>query len=59
MKWEDYKEQQRAIPPNRELVDVECPRCGQKIYRDTRFVLTSYPEQYRYFCEKCGWGGTA
>ena len=59
MKWEEYQKQQRAIPPDKVLVDVECPKCGMKIYRRTDVVLTTYPPMHGYVCENCGWTGTA
>lgn len=59
MKWNNFVNQTRTMPTGKELTDIECPKCGEKIYRDTTIVLTSYPEQYGYFCESCGWTGTA
>lgn len=38
------------------LTDVDCPKCGRKIYLDNTIILTSYPEKYRYWCP-CGWEG--
>ena len=37
--------------------DVDCPRCGRKIYFDGTVVLTTYPAKYCYWC-RCGWTGT-
>lgn len=58
MKWEEH---QKRMPmeqefPNRILTDIECPKCGKKIWKRTDIVLTSYPAQYQYECE-CGWVG--
>lgn len=38
--------------------DIECPKCGRKIYLNNMIVLTSYPVKYAYWCS-CGWEGTA
>lgn len=60
MKWEEYND---AIQPqrqfsNREQVDVECPKCGKKIWRRNDIVLPTYPAKYQYECD-CGWIGYA
>ena len=41
------------------LTDIECPICGDKIYRDDSVILTSIPPKYRYFCKKCNWNSYA
>ena len=38
--------------------NIECPKCGRKIYWDSTIVLTSYPAKYSYWCS-CGWNDTA
>ena len=61
MKWEQYEKQMpiRSIEfEKRTQVDVECPKCGKKIWRRNDIVLTSNPPQYRYECD-CGWVGSA
>jgi predicted RNA-binding Zn-ribbon protein involved in translation (DUF1610 family) len=61
MKWEDHKDGirfQQENFTNRELTDVECPKCGKYIFRRTDFVYTSNPPQYLYECV-CGWRGFA
>lgn len=40
------------------LTDIECPKCGRKVYLDTTIILTSYPVKYKYWC-RCGWSGCA
>lgn len=60
MKWEDFSKQ---IPVKdlgfpRERVNVECPICGEKLWRRNDIILTSDPPQYRYECD-CGWVGHA
>lgn len=32
----------------------KCPKCGGNVRKNLSIVLTSYPPQYRYDCEKCG-----
>lgn len=61
MKWEDftlYKESDDNMPSTLQLTDIECPKCGKKIFRRTDIVLTSFPPQYQYEC-RCGWVGYA
>ncbi len=53
MTWEEFKESNKPIFSDKEETDIECPKCGAHIYRDTRIVLTSYPAQYRYECPNC------
>lgn len=31
----------------------KCPKCGGKVRKNLGMVLTSYPPQYRYECDKC------
>lgn len=31
-----------------------CPKCGGGMRRNEMVVLTSYPAQYEYQCDKCG-----
>ena len=58
MKWEDYKK--RELPTelfvNRVQTDIECPKCGRKVWKRNDIVLTSYPPKYQYECD-CGWVG--
>ena len=60
MKWEDFERQttEYAQYDGQILTDIECPKCGKRIYYDSSVVLTTYPAQYQYWC-KCGWSGTA
>ena len=58
MKWEQFE---RMYPytqefTNKVLTNIECPRCGKKLFQRTDIVLTSYPAQYQYECE-CGFVG--
>ena len=58
MTWEEHQkiELPEELFTHRVLVDIDCPECGQKLYKRTDIVLTSYPAQYQYEC-KCGWIG--
>lgn len=60
MKWEDVDKQFQYewVCANRIQTDIECPRCGGKIYKRTDIVLDTYPQQYCYECD-CGWTGYA
>lgn len=56
MSWDDYKEQKRNMRyGDHVLTEVACPRCGTALYKDVSIALPSIPQQYRYFCEACGW----
>lgn len=60
MKWEEFKQQRLAMITNFHRLtptDVECPECGEFLYRDDSVVLATYPAQHRYECKKCGWEG--
>lgn len=59
MKWEQFEQ----IYPymlleftNKVPTDIECPKCGKKLFQRTDIVLASYPPQYQYECE-CGFVG--
>lgn len=58
MKWEDFKKEKDDIPQTLQLTDIECPKCGKKIFRRTDVVLTTFPPMYKYEC-RCGWTGCA
>ena len=53
MKWDDFIN----TPINSDdtkKTDIDCPKCGKKIYLDTKIVLATYPPTYSYWCD-CGW----
>ena len=33
----------------------QCPKCGGGMRRNEMVVLTSYPAQYEYQCDQCGY----
>lgn len=57
MKWEEFKDTHYTwgLSPT----EIECPKCGNLIYRDDTVVLTTYPPQHSYICLNCDWVGTA
>ena len=60
MTWEEYKNERAThnIYKNNQhyiKTDIECPKCSALIYKNISLVLTSYPPQYQFHCEKCGW----
>lgn len=64
MTWEEYKNERAThnIYKNNQhyiKTDIECPNCGEFIYKNISLALTSYPPQYQFHCEKCGWYGTS
>ena len=59
MKWKEFVEMTtNTVYQNAKRTDIECPKCGEKIYCRTDIVLATYPPKRSYFCE-CGWTGTA
>lgn len=64
MKWEDYKKEKTlALSKSNPLevlsmTNMECPICGNIIYKDVGLVLASNPPQYKYKCLRCGWSDT-
>ena len=60
MTWEtaqkEFSIRMNELTEHLQLTDIECPECGEAIYRDTSVVLTSFPAKYHYTCKKCGWG---
>ena len=44
--WESQKQYSDPV--------YKCPKCGGGMCRDNTKVLTSYPPQYEYRCNKCG-----
>lgn len=60
MTWDEFIEKtNNAISItviNKEITDIECPKCKRKLYRRTDIVLTTYPPRHQYECE-CGWIG--
>ena len=59
MTWDEYQNMIFTFEhDNREKTDIECPECGSPLWRRTDIVLTSYPPQYRYECDACGWEGS-
>jgi len=56
MKWEDYHP--NSFPQSDYTkTDIECPECGEFVYRYDKAVLTTYPPMHRYDCLVCGWSG--
>ena len=42
-------------PPEWSEPKYICPKCGGGMCRNEMVVLTSYPPQYEYSCNKCGY----
>ena len=67
MKWEDFKKRESTQSDTEvyhgyehlSITDIECPNCGERIYKNNTFVLTTYPPQYIYECLYCNWTGVA
>jgi predicted RNA-binding Zn-ribbon protein involved in translation (DUF1610 family) len=62
MKWDEFNKMTIIdtweMEP-RSQVNIECPKCGAKLFRRNDIVLTSYPPKYQYECDKCNWVGYA
>lgn len=58
MKWDDFVEWKREQAKD-QRTGVECPKCGDYLFERKDIVLATYPPQRMYYCEKCGWKGTA
>ena len=63
MTWEEFKKSTRQFSIGfgvdtfkKEITDIDCPKCGKKIYVRTDIVLASYPPKRQYECD-CGWIG--
>ncbi len=60
MKWDEFNKMisidAQEMKP-RSQVNIECPRCGAKLFRRNDIILTSNPPQYQYECDKCNWVG--
>lgn len=62
--WEEFKQGRldniKYIGHNQyQKTDIECPECGQPLYKNVTMILTSYPPQHQYHCMKCDWTGTS
>lgn len=57
MKWEDYQNQAKDKLGwwGWDETDIECPNCGEKIFRCATLTLTSIPPKFRYKCFNCDW----
>ena len=64
MTWEEFKKERETSHryvgyQEYEVTQIECPECGENIFKNMSLVLTSYPPQHQYRCFKCGWVGSA
>lgn len=56
MTWDEFNEQEIDELIRHKKTDIDCPKCGRKVYFDSAIRLTSFPVKYYYWC-KCGWNG--
>ena len=58
MKWEEFERMypQTQVYTNKVKTDIECPKCGKRLFFRKNIVLASYPAQFQYECE-CGFVG--
>lgn len=62
IKWDDIKDKRSNIGQyftSRAKTNIECPKCGELIYKRTDITLTTHPAMYQYECDGCGWVGYA
>ena len=59
MKWDEFNKMISidTWEETRSQVNIECPKCGAKLFRRNDIVLTSNPPKYQYECDKCNWVG--
>lgn len=61
MDWYKYqaeKQRKRNLFNDNEMwikTEIECPNCGEIIYKNLTSVLINCPSQYIYKCPKCQW----
>ena len=59
MTWEEFLNKNIESQDNGQVrTDIDCPKCGRKIYFDRTIMLTSYPSKFSYWCS-CGWTSAA
>lgn len=62
MKWEDYKEQElnrfKVATENWVKTSIECPICGEIVYKNIGGICACYPPKYVYKCFRCDWTDT-
>ena len=51
----EYREAAQNSPLQWSEPKYQCPKCGGGMCRNEMVVLTSYPPQYEYQCDKCGY----
>lgn len=54
----DIKQNDNATIHRIERVSFPCPKCDKTAEADVSVILTSYPEQYSYYCPHCGAHGS-
>lgn len=58
MTWEEFQNIKFTYDmTNYKKTYIECPKCGELLLMRTDIILPTYPVQYQYECEKCGWVG--
>lgn len=54
MTWDEFTVSIEVEPHRRyEVTEIECPLCGELIYKDNDMMLPSNPPQYEYRCFGC------
>ena len=57
--WEEFKKREPFTYCDYEATNIQCPDCGELIFRYTKVTLATYPPTHCYKCLACGWIGTA
>ena len=59
MEWDEFNSRsfEQNEFPDKVKMDINCPNCGEKIWKRIDFVVTVHPPKYQYECSKCGWTG--
>lgn len=66
MTWEEFTNAKKQWIPGMfgddwmySITEIECPDCGELLYRNDSVVLSCWPPAHQYKCMKCNWIGSA
>lgn len=61
MKWDEYQKKKQGTfnvfndGQTWLKTEIECPVCGEPVYKNITMALATYPPMYKYRCPKCNW----
>ncbi len=62
MTWDEFRKRWEGYQQGLDeytKTDIQCPECGEYLYRDDSVLFASNPPKQKYFCRKCRWVGYA